>query len=262
MYAHALVVVMVCAPTSDDSSSESRRRASMLSLVSSVPLMPPKKATSERKVLLGRPGNNLRIGIVGPLSVLPLSRSIAHLVTQGCPTSGNRPSSTPYPTQVSPRHLHLRLSLLSRSRQGRQFPLRDHQSRGASCRSYVVYQSYRVPSQEARIPVPDPRFDWLCDLYKPVSRVPAFLTCIDIAGLTAVRPRRPPSFFLSVLTLSSLDSRAPQQEQVSAMPSSPTSAPSTASSRSSAPLTTPRSSTSRASSIPSATWTSSRTNSV
>jgi len=39
--------------------------------------------------------------------------------------------------------------------------------------------------QEARIPVPDPRFDWLCDLYKPVSRVPAFLTCLDIAGLVS-----------------------------------------------------------------------------
>ena len=40
--------------------------------------------------------------------------------------------------------------------------------------------------QEARIPVPDTRFDWLCELYKPASRVPAHLTCIDIAGLTAV----------------------------------------------------------------------------
>lgn len=39
--------------------------------------------------------------------------------------------------------------------------------------------------EEARIPVPDPRFEWLCELYKPTSRVPAFLTCIDIAGLTA-----------------------------------------------------------------------------
>lgn len=35
------------------------------------------------------------------------------------------------------------------------------------------------------MPVPDPRFDWLCETYKPASRVPAFLTCIDIAGLTA-----------------------------------------------------------------------------
>lgn len=39
--------------------------------------------------------------------------------------------------------------------------------------------------EEARIPVPDPRFDWLCEVYKPASKVPAFLTCIDIAGLTA-----------------------------------------------------------------------------
>lgn len=39
--------------------------------------------------------------------------------------------------------------------------------------------------EEARIPVPDARFDWLCDVYKPKSQVPAFLTCIDIAGLTA-----------------------------------------------------------------------------
>lgn len=43
-----------------------------------------------------------------------------------------------------------------------------------------------IDPEEARIPVPDPRFEWLCELYKPASRVPAFLTCIDIAGLTAV----------------------------------------------------------------------------
>lgn len=43
-----------------------------------------------------------------------------------------------------------------------------------------------INPEEARIPVPDARFEWLCDLYKPASRVPAFLTCIDIAGLTAV----------------------------------------------------------------------------
>lgn len=45
---------------------------------------------------------------------------------------------------------------------------------------------------EARIPVPDARFEWLCDLYKPASRVPAFLTILDIAGLTAVRFRLHP----------------------------------------------------------------------
>lgn len=30
----------------------------------------------------------------------------------------------------------------------------------------------------------DERFTWLCELYKPASRIPAFLTVYDIAGLT------------------------------------------------------------------------------
>lgn len=53
-------------------------------------------------------------------------------------------------------------------------------SKPVSSHSYLFHQ-------EARIPVPDERFEWLCNLYKPVSRIPAFLTCIDIAGLTDVR---------------------------------------------------------------------------
>jgi len=53
--------------------------------------------------------------------------------------------------------------------------------------SDFIIPSDTCRSQEARIPVPDARFEWLCETYKPVSRVPAFLTCIDIAGLTAVR---------------------------------------------------------------------------
>ena len=32
--------------------------------------------------------------------------------------------------------------------------------------------------------VPDARYDWLCEHYKPKSRVPANLTVYDIAGLT------------------------------------------------------------------------------
>lgn len=35
----------------------------------------------------------------------------------------------------------------------------------------------------ARVHVPDQRFNWLCDLYKPKSQVPAFLDVVDIAGL-------------------------------------------------------------------------------
>ncbi|CEH16100.1 cytoplasmic protein [Ceraceosorus bombacis] len=42
-----------------------------------------------------------------------------------------------------------------------------------------------IEPEEARVPLPDERFLWLVDQYKPKSQVPAFLTCIDIAGLTA-----------------------------------------------------------------------------
>jgi obg-like ATPase 1 len=33
------------------------------------------------------------------------------------------------------------------------------------------------------VAVPDVRFDWLCDFYKPMSKIPAYLSVIDIAGL-------------------------------------------------------------------------------
>lgn len=45
--------------------------------------------------------------------------------------------------------------------------------------------SATIEPEEARVPVPDERYLWLVDQYKPKSEVPAFLTCIDIAGLTA-----------------------------------------------------------------------------
>lgn len=45
--------------------------------------------------------------------------------------------------------------------------------------------SCRLEPEETRVPVPDERFDWLCQTYKPKSEVAPFLTCIDIAGLTA-----------------------------------------------------------------------------
>ena len=40
-----------------------------------------------------------------------------------------------------------------------------------------------IDPAEARVAVPDDRFDWLCNFYKPSSKVPAYLTVIDIAGL-------------------------------------------------------------------------------
>ena len=41
-----------------------------------------------------------------------------------------------------------------------------------------------IDPEEARVVVPDDRFDWLVDQYKPKSQVPANLTVYDIAGLT------------------------------------------------------------------------------
>ena len=41
-----------------------------------------------------------------------------------------------------------------------------------------------IEPEEARVLVPDERYDWLCEQYKPKSKVPANLTVYDIAGLT------------------------------------------------------------------------------
>ncbi|KAG9098395.1 hypothetical protein FRC06_006446 [Ceratobasidium sp. 370] len=98
--------------------------------------MPPKKApVQEKKVLLGRPSNNLKVGIVGLPNVG--KSSFFNALSK---TDLGKAANFPYAT---------------------------------------------INPEEARIPVPDDRFLWLCNLYKPVSQVPAFLTCIDIAGLTA-----------------------------------------------------------------------------
>lgn len=40
-----------------------------------------------------------------------------------------------------------------------------------------------INPNESRVPVPDVRFDYLVEYYKPVSKVPAFLNVVDIAGL-------------------------------------------------------------------------------
>lgn len=40
-----------------------------------------------------------------------------------------------------------------------------------------------IDPNNARVNVPDERFKWLCETYKPKSEVPAFLEIVDIAGL-------------------------------------------------------------------------------
>ena len=133
--------------------------------------MPPKKSssTSEKKILLGRPGNNLKIGIVGLFR--PISPVDSHqqqirvtecwkVVFLQCFVGHRLVAYLIYQIQHSQCTVDLGKAA--------NFP-------------YAT-----IDPEEARIPVPDPRFDWLCEAYKPVSKVPAFLTCIDIAGLMAV----------------------------------------------------------------------------
>lgn len=40
-----------------------------------------------------------------------------------------------------------------------------------------------IDPNESRVPVPDKRYDFLVEYYKPLSKVPAFLNVVDIAGL-------------------------------------------------------------------------------
>ncbi|KAK3179094.1 hypothetical protein OEA41_001233 [Lepraria neglecta] len=96
--------------------------------------MPPKKKEEEKKVLLGRPGNSLKSGIVGLANV---GKSTLFQAITKC-SLGN-PANFPYAT---------------------------------------------IEPEEARVIVPDARYDWLCEKYQPKSRVPANLTVYDIAGLT------------------------------------------------------------------------------
>ncbi|XP_010605331.1 obg-like ATPase 1 isoform X1 [Fukomys damarensis] len=40
-----------------------------------------------------------------------------------------------------------------------------------------------IDPNESRVPVPDERFEFLCQYHKPASKIPAFLNVVDIAGL-------------------------------------------------------------------------------
>ncbi|KAK7737512.1 Obg-like ATPase [Cytospora paraplurivora] len=96
--------------------------------------MPPKKEVKQEKLLLGRPGNNLKSGIVGLANV---GKSTLFQAITKCHL-GN-PANFPYAT---------------------------------------------IEPEEARVIVPDDRYNKLCEKYNPKSRVPANLTVYDIAGLT------------------------------------------------------------------------------
>jgi hypothetical protein len=45
------------------------------------------------------------------------------------------------------------------------------------------YPFCTIEPNESRCPIPDQRFDWLCNLWQPASIIPAYLHITDIAGL-------------------------------------------------------------------------------
>lgn len=96
--------------------------------------MPPKKKEdeTERPVLIGRVGTNLKVGIVG-------------LPNVGKSTFFNVLTANQVPAE--------------------NFPF---------C---------TIDPNESRVAVPDARFEYLCEYFKPASKVPAFLNVVDIAGL-------------------------------------------------------------------------------
>jgi obg-like ATPase 1 len=45
------------------------------------------------------------------------------------------------------------------------------------------YPFCTIDPNESRCPVPDQRYEWLCELWQPASKIPAYLNITDIAGL-------------------------------------------------------------------------------
>ncbi|KAL1931201.1 hypothetical protein VTP01DRAFT_10338 [Rhizomucor pusillus] len=84
------------------------------------------------KPLLGRPSNNLKMGVVGLPNIG--KSSLFNALTSSSVPAENYPFCT-------------------------------------------------IDPSEARVHVPDSRFDWLCNVYKPKKQTPAHLTVLDIAGL-------------------------------------------------------------------------------
>ncbi|KAG8037515.1 hypothetical protein G9C98_005725 [Cotesia typhae] len=121
--------------------------------------MPPKKVEEpERKPLIGRVGTNLKIGIVGIPNVG--KSTFFNVLTKSQAAAENFPFCTIDPNE-------------------NKYQLRVKDFFFLLFYFFLTFYIYLA----RRVPVPDARFDYLCEYYKPVSKVPAFLNVVDIAGL-------------------------------------------------------------------------------
>ncbi len=59
----------------------------------------------------------------------------------------------------------------------------QHYSLVCLCFLIIIFCFVLVLVPLRRVPVPDSRYDWLCDHWKPASTIPAYLHVVDIAGL-------------------------------------------------------------------------------
>ena len=110
-----------------------------------------KGTVEERRIILGRPGNNVKMGIVGLPNVG--KSSLFNTLTKLTVPAENYPFCTIDPNVDTSRERVCSVLFL-----------------------ILVCFSLR------RVAVPDDRFDWLVNLHKPASVVSAFLTVTDIAG--------------------------------------------------------------------------------
>lgn len=121
--------------------------------------MPPKKGPVELPPMLGRPGNSVSAGLVG-------------LPNVGKSTTFNVLCGMSVPAEAFPF-----CTIDVRPASGRRGVRVTRCAHSGAC-------DPRVPQPTvSRVKVPDARFEVLCEKHQPVSKVPAFLTVVDIAGL-------------------------------------------------------------------------------
>ncbi len=147
--------------------------------------MPPKKPVQEEKIPLGRPGNSLKSGIVGAPGCKPESACVCLFTVANNNRSASPTSATPLCSRPLPSATWVTLLYANARPAPRQRATLFNPQRAD--KKFLPKQNFpyaTIDPEEARVIVPDERFDWLCEKYKPKSVVPANLTVYDIAGLT------------------------------------------------------------------------------